>query len=151
MKVLLGYLNQSEWLYLLNIGNIMQITPLTIHDLYSNCKIDVELSRDSILEKISFLAISYFCVSTELRFLVSTREKLSIDPVQVKAESEFWHGKALEISCGFLPSESPLVTHILSSYQKHHAPVQQAIPEEKEAEIDLRVIRPERGIDKSQF
>ena len=33
MKVLLGYLNQSEWLYLLNIGNIMQITPLTIHDL----------------------------------------------------------------------------------------------------------------------
>ena len=23
MKVLLGYLNQSEWMYLLNIGNIM--------------------------------------------------------------------------------------------------------------------------------
>ena len=123
MKVLLGYLNQSEWLYLLNIGNIMQITPLTIHDLYSNQKIDVELSRDSILEKITFLAISYFCVSTELRFLVSSKEKLSFDPVYVKAESEFWHGKALEISCGFLPSESPLVTHILSSYQKHHAPV----------------------------
>lgn len=59
----------------------MQITPLTIHDLYSNQKIDVELSRDSILEKISFLAISYFCVSTELRFLVSSKEKLSIDPV----------------------------------------------------------------------
>ena len=116
MKVLLGYLNQSEWLYLLNIGNIMQITPLTIHDLYSNQKIDVELSRDSILEKITFLAISYFCVSTELRFLVSSKEKLSFDPVYVKAESEFWHGKALEISCGFLPSESPLVTHILSSY-----------------------------------
>jgi hypothetical protein len=34
MKVLLGYLNQSEWMYLLNIGNIMQITPLTILDLY---------------------------------------------------------------------------------------------------------------------
>jgi len=35
MKAVLGYLNQSEWLYLLNIGNIMQITPLTVHDLYS--------------------------------------------------------------------------------------------------------------------
>ena len=34
MKVLLGYLNQSEWMYLLNIGNIMQITPLNILDLY---------------------------------------------------------------------------------------------------------------------
>ena len=30
MRVLLGYLNQSEWMYLLNIGNIMQITPLTV-------------------------------------------------------------------------------------------------------------------------
>ena len=58
----------------------MQITPLTIHDLYSNQKIDVELSRDSILEKITFLAISYFCVSTELRFLVSSKENLSFDP-----------------------------------------------------------------------
>ena len=116
MRTILGFLNQNEWILNLNIGNIMQITPLTIHDLYSNQKIDVELARDSILEKITFLAISYFCVSTELRFLVSSKEKLSFDPVYVKAESEFWHGKALEISCGFLPSESPLVTHILSSY-----------------------------------
>ena len=76
MKALLGYLNQSEWLYLLNIGNIMQITPLTIHDLYSEQTIDIEFSRDSILEKICYLAISYFCVSTELRFLVSGKEKL---------------------------------------------------------------------------
>ena len=52
MKALLGYLNQSEWLYLLNIGNIMQITPLTIHDLYSNSCWEVELTRDSMLEKV---------------------------------------------------------------------------------------------------
>lgn len=30
MKNLLGYLNQSEWVYSLNIGNIMQISPLTL-------------------------------------------------------------------------------------------------------------------------
>lgn len=52
MQALLGYLNQSEWLYLLNIGNIMQITPLTIHDLYSNAEWEVELTRDAILEKV---------------------------------------------------------------------------------------------------
>lgn len=79
MKGLLGYLNQQEWLYLLNIGNIMQITPLTIHDFYSEQAVDVELCRDSVLEKISYLAISYFCVSTELRFLVSGKEKLKIN------------------------------------------------------------------------
>lgn len=79
MKVLLGYLNQSEWLHLLNIGNIMQITPLTIHDLYQEQQIDVEFSRDSMLEKISFLTISFFCVSTELRFLVNSKDKLAIN------------------------------------------------------------------------
>ena len=30
MKNILGYLNQSEWMYSLNIGNIMQISPLTL-------------------------------------------------------------------------------------------------------------------------
>ena len=30
MKNILGYLNQSEWIYSLNIGNIMQIAPLTL-------------------------------------------------------------------------------------------------------------------------
>ena len=30
MKNILGYLNQGEWIYSLNIGNIMQIAPLTL-------------------------------------------------------------------------------------------------------------------------
>ena len=55
MKAVLGYLNQSEWLYLLNIGNIMQITPLTVHDLYSSASFEVELTRDAILEKVSLV------------------------------------------------------------------------------------------------
>jgi hypothetical protein len=133
MRVLLGYLNQSEWMYLLNIGNIMQITPLTVQDLHTTSKIEIELARDSIIEKISFLAVSYFCVSTELRFLVNLKENASVDPIQVKAESEYWHGKALDIACTFLPSESPLVSHIFSSYKKHHAPVSQVIDEEKDS------------------
>ena len=55
--------------------------------------------------------------------MVNIKENPNVDPVQVKAESEYWHGKALEISCTFLPSESPLVSHIYQSYKKHHAPV----------------------------
>lgn len=70
MRTLLGYLNQNEWLFLLNIGNIMQVSPLTVQDLYSYTSVETELTRDSILEKVSFLAVSYFCISTELRFIV---------------------------------------------------------------------------------
>ena len=55
-------------------------------------------------------------MSTELRFLVQIKDDPSIDPALKKRESEYWHAKALEISCSFLPSECPLVTHILTSY-----------------------------------
>ena len=70
----------------------------------------------------------------------------------MKAESEFWHGKALEIACTFLPSESPLVSHILSSYKKHHAPVNQVIEEGKDMteKLGLRIIRPLAGIEQSK-
>ena len=69
MRNLLGYLNQSDWIWSLNIGNIMQVSPLTLQDVYSTTTLEYELSRELILEKICFLAVSYFCVSTELRFL----------------------------------------------------------------------------------
>jgi hypothetical protein len=59
MKAILGYLNQGEWLYLLNIGNIMQITPMTVHDLYTNTSFEVELTRDSILEKVRTIFMFY--------------------------------------------------------------------------------------------
>lgn len=32
----------------------MQITPFTVHDLYSSSTFEVELTRDSILEKVSY-------------------------------------------------------------------------------------------------
>lgn len=35
MRHILGFLNQSEWILSLNIGNIMQITPIQLEDLAS--------------------------------------------------------------------------------------------------------------------
>ena len=70
MKNLLGYLNQSEWIYSLNIGNIMQIAPLTMQDFMSaNGALEIEMTREYVLEKLCFLAVSYFCMGTEFRFL----------------------------------------------------------------------------------
>lgn len=72
------------------------------------------------------------------------------DPVAKRRESEFFHGKALDIAAGFLPSECPLVNHILMSYQKHHAPSQQVIQEGEEYEEDLKIIRPLQGIESNK-
>ncbi len=66
-------------------------------------------------------------------------------------ESEFWHAKALEIACSFLPSECPLLNHVLLSYQKHHAPSQQAINEDQEQEDQLDVVRPLNGIESNKY
>lgn len=37
-----------------------------------------------------------------------------------KKDSEMWHAKALHTSSVFLPSDCPLVSHVTSSYCKHH-------------------------------
>lgn len=76
MKNILGYLNQNEWIYSLNIGNIMQIAPLTLQDFMSSTAIQIELSREFVLEKLCFLAVSYFCMGTEFRFLHQLNETI---------------------------------------------------------------------------
>jgi len=69
MKNILGYLNQNEWIFSLNIGNIMQVAPLTMQDFLSSNAPVIELTREYVLEKMCFLCVSYFCLGTEFRFL----------------------------------------------------------------------------------
>ena len=66
-------------------------------------------------------------------------------------QSEFWHTISLDIACSFLPSDCPLLNHILLSYQKHHAPSQTSIPENASLDEPLRVIKPLMGIENSKF
>ena len=146
MKNLLGYLNQSEWVYSLNIGNIMQISPLTLQDFMSNTAIQLELSREFILEKLCFLSVSYFCMGTEYRFLHQLKEKIQEQSFERK-DSEYWHGKAVEVAISFLPSESPLVSHILMSYEKHHSPGNMVIPENESQDKHVRIVRQSFGIE----
>ena len=65
-----------------------------------------ELSRDSFLEKLCILTVCYFCMSTEMRFLLHSRGKYLKPEVKEEREieSEYWHAKSLEIACTFLPT-----------------------------------------------
>ncbi len=69
MRSIFGFLNNSDWVFNLNIGNIMQISPLTLQEIMSQVNKELELSRESVLDKIALLSVSYFCISTEKRFL----------------------------------------------------------------------------------
>ena len=118
MRSVLGFLNQNEWIQNLNIGNIMQIGPLSMQaDFLQQPRDETELSRDSFLEKLCILAVSYFCMSTEMRFLLHSRGKYLKPEVKEEREleSEYWHAKSLEMTCTFLHSECQLLKHILHS------------------------------------
>jgi hypothetical protein len=70
LKSVLGYLNQGENLATLSIGNIMQLQPFKLKDLIEEGKNELELTRESFITKIAHLAVSYFCYSTEIRFIL---------------------------------------------------------------------------------
>jgi hypothetical protein len=153
MRTVLGFLNQNEWILNLNIGNIMQIQPVRMRDFLTFHRNEHQLSRESFLEKLQLLVVSYFCVSTELRFIIQSRSGFmkAETKKEKELEQEYWHVKALDIACAFLPSECPLFNHILLSYQKHHDPAMQPIEEDKEQDDTLAVLRPLKGIENSKY
>lgn len=61
-------------------------------------------------------------------------------------DAEFWHGKAVELAVNFLPSNAPLVKHIVTSYQKHHSPCNDKIPEDKEVNENVEMHKAQVGI-----
>ena len=69
MKTILGVKDQDDWIFNLNIGNVMHLLPMCLEELNLHIDNSHELSRDAMLEKLILLSVSYFCVGTELRFL----------------------------------------------------------------------------------
>lgn len=71
VKTILGVKEQDDWIFNLNIGNVMHLLPMSLEELNLHIDNSHELSRDAMLEKLILLSVSYFCVGTELRFLSS--------------------------------------------------------------------------------
>jgi hypothetical protein len=102
----------------------MHLLPMSLEELNLHIDNSHELSRDAMLEKIILLSVSYFCVGTELRFLSAANKETkpssdygsSSESTYTKVDSEMWHAMALEAAGTFLPSECPLVSHIIVSY-----------------------------------
>ena len=145
MRNLLGFLNQNLYHDYLNITNIMKLKRLDFRDVYGIRSTDLMLTRENVIERIMLLITAYFCMGTELRFL----KQMNIEGfknAQNKLDGEFWHGKALELAVKFLPGDAPLVKHIVSSYQKHHSPSSEAIPEDKEVIDKVKMVKPFKGV-----
>ena len=134
-------IKKDDWIQLLNIGNIMYLSPLNYEDLELDSDPKYELLRDAILEKVVMLTVAYFCIATELRFL-------SPDKLNNKTNGEFYHYKAVEFSSLFLPVSCPIVKHYIVSYYKHYGNDMEIIPEGKIVEMKIDLIRSEIEQDK---
>lgn len=66
--------HKEDWVFNLNISNVMQMSLLNLEELGPNSntlKLEAinEVARDSMLEKIVLISVAYFCIATEMRFL----------------------------------------------------------------------------------
>ena len=77
----------------------MQITPIQRDDLTIHRRNEQEVSRDAFLETVSFYIVSYFCISTEIRFIIQIKDEIEkfpdFDAKFKTKESEYWHAKSL--------------------------------------------------------
>jgi hypothetical protein len=52
----------------------MQLQAFKLKDLVEEGKNELELTRESFIMKLSHMAVSYFCYSTEIRFILQMKE-----------------------------------------------------------------------------
>jgi hypothetical protein len=56
----------------------MQLHPFRLKDLLEEGKNELELTRESFVNKLTHLAVAYFCYSTEIRFIIQMKEDPNI-------------------------------------------------------------------------
>ena len=99
---------QRDWIFDLNIGNVMHLSLMNAEELNDSTEGRLEqttheLGKDSMLEKIVLVSVAYFCIATEMRFIMT--KKLATEGEScTKADSEAFHAQALQISSLFLPA-----------------------------------------------
>lgn len=100
--------HDEDWIFSINIGNVMSMAPLSVDELATNNGVKSEtyheVARDSMLEKIILISIAYFCIATEMRFLAKAQAKdlqgqsEAIYKSPYYKDSEAYHAKSLHIA-----------------------------------------------------
>ena len=134
-------IKNDDWIHLLNIGNIMYLSPLNEEDLDLESDPKYELIRDSILEKVVMLTVSYFSIAMEMK-------QLSPDQNNKKLNGEFFHYQAIFFSNIYLPVSCPIVKHYINSYYKYYEKDFDIVPEGKVIDYKIELIRNEIEINK---
>ena len=134
-------IKKNDWIQLLNIGNIMYLSPLNDEDLDLESDPKYELLRDAILEKVVMLTVSYFSIAMEMK-------QLSPEQHNKKINGEFFHYLAVFFSNLYLPISCPIVKHYINSYYKYYEKDLDVVPEGKIIDFKIDLIRNEIEVNK---
>ncbi|CAD8142394.1 unnamed protein product [Paramecium octaurelia] len=117
----------------MQILGLMQLTYVDLEELFPINNHDMVLAEEVILELMMLTGLSFYSISTELRFLNNQQNKMNI---------EIWLGKALEMFYTFIPHSSLIFTQIYQVYQKLYGVDKQSIPEDEEVEYHTKLLKP---------
>ncbi|CAD8049100.1 unnamed protein product [Paramecium sonneborni] len=117
----------------MQILGLMQLTYVDLEELFPINSYEMVIAEEVILELIMLTGLSFYSISTELRFLNNQQNKMNI---------EIWLGKALEIFYTFIPHTSLIFSQIYQVYQKLYGVDKQSIPEDQEVEYHTKLLKP---------
>ncbi|CAG9310884.1 unnamed protein product [Blepharisma stoltei] len=110
-----GIQTNGDAIFNLTIEELIMLRPITYHQFKAPSNFIIEISKQSLCQKICLLAISYYSIATELWHLRENYEnKIS--------EGKSWHSKSLEIAEKLIPFNSPILRHIKESYYERYPP-----------------------------
>lgn len=75
MRNTLGVKNAQDWIFNLNIGNVMHLNMMGAEELNTKLENTHELTKDTMLEKVVLITSAYFCIATEICFILNQRKK----------------------------------------------------------------------------
>ncbi len=113
LEPFLANLNESHWLLKKKILSQIQLDYIPEAEFEFGEPVARELR---LFETFDCLAISFYCVSTEIRFTEKAENRRGGQLL----ESEQWLGRSLEVAYLFLPHDAPILTQIHSVYLKFH-------------------------------
>ncbi|CAD8051656.1 unnamed protein product [Paramecium sonneborni] len=117
----------------MQILGLMQLTYVDLEELFPINSSEMVIAEEVILELIMLTGLSFYSISTELRFLNNQENKMNI---------EIWLGKALEMFYTFVPHTSQIFSQIYQVYKKLYGVDKQSIPEDEEVEYHTKLLKP---------
>ena len=135
-KVFNSEVKNEDWTQLLNIENIMNLSPLNEEDFELDNDPKYEILIDTILEKIVILTLSYYYLAIEMN-------KLSKDKNNKKVNGEFFLYQAILLIEQYLPFSCSIMKYYTNSYYNYYEKDLEIVPEGKILDYQIQLMKHE--------